>query len=149
MFLHSNFLILAVLQPNRNIHSSYLNVSSCGASRKSEKSEHDELLCMFAPNVHDFAFATIRKNDVVELSAVEDHNILWIRSIEYDENYIDLMSKINVIIDDPVPEDELEDDTVVLIKHHGDYSRGIVLDKESISIQLMDIGSIVNADIRE
>lgn len=135
-----------MLQPNQNIQSSFLNVSSCGESHKSEKSKSEELICLFAPNVRDFEFATIQENDIVQLSAVENENILWIRSTKCDENYCKLMSKINVNVDDP--EAELEDETVVLIKYHGDYSRGIVLDKESVCIQLMDIGTKVTAEIR-
>lgn len=140
-----NFEFLAVLQPNRNIQSSFLNVSSCGESEKSENLETEHKHVMMAPNVRAFEFAPIQQNDIVQVSAVENHNTLWIRSTKYDQKFDDLMSKININVDDPVF--DIENDAVILVKYCGDYSRGIVLDKDRVCIQLMDIGAIVNANI--
>lgn len=144
IFLHWKSWISALLQPNQRQNASHLNVS-CSESEKSENSDQDELIRLFAPNVHEFEFATIEKNDIVQLSAVEDVNTLWIRNTKHDEKYCDLMMKINFDVDDPV--NELEDNTVVLVKYDGDYSRGIVVDKKSLNIQLMDIGAKFHADI--
>lgn len=122
IFLHWKSWISTLLQPNQRQNASYWNVS-CSESEKSENSDQDELIRLFAPNVHEFEFATIEKNDIVQLSAVEDVNTLWIRNTKHDEKYCDLMMKINFDVDDPV--NELEDNTVVLVKYDGDYSRGI------------------------
>lgn len=39
-----------------------------------------------------------------------------------------------------MPVDDIETDMVVLAKHCGDYSRGIVVDTDAVTVQLMDIG---------
>lgn len=131
---------------NVSIQMSQLNVSSCGGSNSEKSTSEKSDIFLFEPSVHNFEFAPIENHDIVELSAVENEKTLWIRAIKYDEKYCEFLSKINSAnVNDPVL--QLQYETVVLVKYSGDYSRGIVLDKDKMCIQLMDIGAKIEANL--
>lgn len=127
---------------------SQLNLSDLSGVSDTSEDTKPNRFALLEPNVHDFEFATIENNDIVELSAVENEKTIWIRSTKYDEKYCELMSKINVHAD-PIFDEELVNGGILLMKYSGDFSRAIVLDKEEVYMQLMDIGTKIYADLSE
>lgn len=106
----------------------------------------NDTLVALKPIKNNFEFISIENGDIVELSAVENANKVWVRAVKHDDLYEKLLSEINVSSTFPV--DEIEKDTVVLVKYSGDYSRGIVVysdaDADAVTIRLMDIGCKIN-----
>lgn len=126
---------------------SFWNVSNL--SCESEEPENTQFIYLGPPNINEIEFAPIQNDEYVEISAVENERTLWIRSNKYDEKYYEMMSEINVNVSssDAVTDRDFENNSVVLVKYSGDYSRGIVLDKKKGYIQLMDIGSKFEGDM--
>lgn len=137
-----------MLQPNRNIDLSLWNVSS--GSESVENIETQPKLHLMAPNVCSFEFAPIAQNDIIEISAVENYDTVWIRSTKSDTKFDEMMRKINGDNFDDGPATDARIDEVLLVKYCGDFCRGIVvsnLEKENAyTIQLMDIGGIIDAN---
>lgn len=138
-------VFLAVLEQSHHLQLSRIRLgdgSDSSAKLASVASESSHLL-FFTPKVSDFDFAPIQNDDIVQLSAIESAKKVWVRAIKTDETYCELMRKVNSDDHEPVKLSELQNDTVVLVRYAGDYSRAIVVDAAEMQVQLMDIGSKV------
>lgn len=123
-----------------------MRLSLCSISNLSVASDDSQVTLKDAlqPMKDHFEFSSIERNDIVTLSAVENVNCVWVRAVKYDELYEELLSKNNVNIS-TLPVDDIERNSVLLVKHCDDYSRAIVVDVNScVTVQLMDIGNKVN-----
>lgn len=98
-------------------------------------------------------FASIANEDIVELSAVEDDLVIWVRATKCDALYERILVQVNKLtknVDNTIK--FLEEGDVILVKYSGDYSRGIVkesfhLERDAeVSVQLIDIGVSFNID---
>lgn len=111
-------IILAVLHPTcPNMNISLANLSDCSNYEESEQLD---------------SISKAEPGDIVELSAVDD-GFLWIRAVKFDEKYESLLVKIKSIVPPVIDQlAKLGKYTMVLVKCHEDFSRGIVINDDQV-----------------
>lgn len=58
----------------------------------------NDTLVALKPMKNNFEFISFENGDIVELSAVENANKVWVRAVKHDDLYEKLLSEINVSI---------------------------------------------------
>lgn len=137
--------ILAILAPNHSDNLSCVDVSDSegtvvGDSFSDDSYDEDDTI--FKPKIERLRFASIEPDDIVELTCVK-HNQLYIRSTKNDEKYENLLKITNQMIAakrKPSMLQPLKDNDVIRVKFGADYSRAVVREKDSLIVELIDIG---------
>lgn len=92
-------------------------------------------------------YCSVANNDIVELCHIERHDIIYIRPVEEDPQFVALLKNINkhAASCDTMDMDSLNVGQIVLIHYEGDYCRGFIESETDaeVKVRLMDYGNAV------
>lgn len=129
-----------------------MNISDVDEANSESSESSDSTVTQFDNlDTKAIRFAYIANEDIVELSAVGDDFVVWVRGTKSDAVYKSILSEINKRVKNAGDTIRfLDKGEVILIKYSGDYSRGIVNETfhserdAEISVVLIDIGVSLN-----
>lgn len=125
------FVSPALLRKNRPMMEMVVSDDEGESDRETQTTAIDE-------------YTEIANGDTVQLCHIVDYKRVFVRATKYDEQFCNLMMKINARPEKPL-DTSVEKGDSVLVKHSGDLSRGVVIGfSPSISVQLIDLGAMKN-----